>query len=309
MIRMLASRCSTNGSGSSFADAKLRLTIAIRQMIEEDEELTDCLFKFDNETYDKLLKDAALDYYNQIPYSRMNIDGVSVDTTSIDRILEGFPSEGSPEVQKEVIRKAFNKAEELIVEASESKNNESLMSSDSRTANNNFCMDMLASLIPILVDSLITPKLLMLLEVNRKLMEGENYNGEAVTFENIMDNLKGIIGAVVSEIKDMILQKLLDYVMSFIREIVEKITAKYLKEQYEAYLAVLTKLLALFRKSMTTLDSINSLLSSRFGSLGGHYNSEDYENIDLDLPTVREYTSYFDYTPKSKIEEPDLPNC
>lgn len=309
MIRMLASRCGTKGSGSSYADAKLRLAIAVRQMIEEDQELTDCLFKFDNEMYDELLKQAALDYYNQIPYSRMNTDAASVDMTTVNRILDDFPSEGSPEVQKEVITRAFNQAEELIIEASNNSQNQSLMSSDSRTASNNFCMDMLASLIPILVDSLITPKLLMLLEVNRRLMEGENYNGEALTPENIIDNLKGIIGAVVSEIKDMIIQKLLDYVMSFIKEIVEKITAKYLKEQYDAYLAILTKLLGLFRKALTTLDSINAMLSSRFGSLGGHYNSEDYENIDLDLPTVRQYTSYFDYTPKSKIEEPDIPNC
>lgn len=298
----------SNSFNASMASSKLKMMLAVKKMIEEDEEFSDCLFHFSNEDYDELLKIAADEYYNEIPYKRWNMPGATVDTTTIDRILDGFPSEGSPDVQRKTIEKAIVEAEAIIEQLSNS-NSDTMVSSDSRAVKVDFCQEMLYSLTAILVDAIISPKLLLLMDVNRQIMgEGDNTNVD-MSFQKLMDATKEIVNGVVNEIKEAIIQKLLDYVLSYIKNITMQLYNEYVREQYEVYLIILRKLISLFKKGISTMGSIGDMLSEKFGEYGSKYSEENYSDFNIDIPTALFNTSYFEYIEPSKIEEPEDLNC
>ena len=82
------------------------------------------------------------------------------------------------------------------------------------------------------VESLLTPKMILLFETNRQLMGDNNIK---LSIEEFLESITGLIVAIVSEIRDLILQQLLDWVMKLLQELFEVIADELLKEQLEYY--------------------------------------------------------------------------
>ena len=163
-----------------------------------------------------------------------------------------------------------------------------------------------------LTDAILSPKVLMLLYVNNELLGG---NGEALKPSDLMKLMKGVIKSMISEIKDMIMQKIMDYILEQLMPLALKLQAAILSEQTAAYLAVLRLYLAWFNKGVSTANRLSAVLSALFSKFKrGGYNINGITNADgslnIDLPTVLDDVNYADiYTTELSEMTPIIKDC
>ena len=319
------SNTSTRGGNAkadsaSFVNAKYKILNMVKKIVEEEDELSDCFFSFTNDDYEEMLKQSAEARYHETPYRLWNKDGNSVDTTDIDRILGTYPVEGTLNEQREVISKAIEQAmitaENKSISLSSEGGGNSLQNqgrNNSSTSRVQFATDMFSQLTATLIDALITPKLLLILEVNNQMIGNTK---PSLSIDALVGSVESIIKSVVRELLDLIMQKMLDYIMSYIREIISQLTIRYAEEQIKSYLAILLSLISLFKKGLKIAKECQNRISSRFGSNGDVYNQAISEyanginNFDFDLPILNQNLNYFDvYIPEKNNEEPKISDC
>ena len=147
----------------------------------------------------------------------------------------------------------------------------------------------------------------MLLVVNKALMDGKG--DELFDAEELMRILKNVVKALVKEVRDLIMKKLLDYILEYLTPLALQLQGKILSEQFAAYMAIIKLLLGYYNKGVATIGSLSSILSSladRFNTI----NSKDIANGNVDLATILDDVTYADIYPTDrKDNEPILNRC
>jgi hypothetical protein len=210
------------------------------------------------------------------------------DMSDVDAILNGFPVQGTLEEQRAVITNAFETAYHKAITISEENINSangttSATLQNRRTISIQFWYDICSILKDVLIEALITPKLLMLLEINQQIANDKNTTSvtvdDLVQFKGLttpeigadtklVNAISNIVSAVIKEMLDMIAQKLLDEIISYISSLISDLAKKIGKEQLQSYLRVLMSLISLFKKGLSTLGTVNDIISSRLGEYG-----------------------------------------
>jgi hypothetical protein len=285
-----------------FTSGKQRITEIVRKILESDsdeEELNDCFYKFSNTEYDELLEKTARLKYNQLPYTEGYGDGEVIDLSSVEAILQNYPENGTIEEQKKVLNDALDEACNSV-ESSLTQGNRIGQNSSVRIS---FLTNALQQLTACVVDSIMSPKILMLLLINNELM---NDCGDMITTDQLMNLCKNIVTSLIKEVRDLIMQKMLDYIMKFIIPMVLKIQAYILSEQFAAYMAIIKLLLSYYNAGLMTLDRINAVLSS----LMSKFKDLNYSSLDYEIPSVLDDINYTKIIENiSKDKGPSLNNC
>jgi len=289
-----------------FIEGKQRVIEIVKTILEEDEdEINDCFYTFSNEQFDEMLRKTEEIRYRQLPYNQGYNEGEIIDFTEVNKILETFPVNGSIEDQKKVINHALTKACDVLDER-----NKITSPSDRNTTKIDFLTDILQQLVAAIVDAVLSPKVLMLLMVNRALMETQP--DEPFSTEGLMRLLKNVVKSLVREVRDLIIKKLLDYIIQYLTPLALQLQAKILSEQFAAYMAIIKLLLSWFNKGVEVVTRVSSILSSvlskfkkRLGS-----NSEYGDITEIDLPSVLDDFTYADIYPSDvKDKEPVNNDC
>ena len=286
-----------------FLGGEEKINEIIRSILEEDEdEIIDCFYKFSNEQYDEMLRKTEEIRYRNLPYNQGYNDGISVDFTEVEKILETYKENGSVDEQKEVISSALTKACDIIGNKSNI-----TQPSDNSTVRIDFLTNVLQQLVAAIVNAFLSPKVLMLLIVNDALMEeqvDEPFNTEA-----LMRALKNVIKSLVREIRDLIIKKLVDYIIEYLTPLALQLQAKILSEQFAEYMAVIRLLLSYYNKGAETVSRLNSVLSSIANKIRD-YHGEYGDITEIDLPSILDNVDYADIYPTDKKDkEPIINNC
>lgn len=282
--------------------AKQRVLDIVRGILEEedDEELGDCFYGFSNEAYDEMLKETEEMKYRQIPFNQGYNRSYSADFSEAYKILESFDSNSSLEDQKDAINKALKKACAILDER-----DDVTAVSDSSTIKIDFLTSLLQNLIAAIVDSVLSPKVLMLLLVNRALIQpGDD---KPFDVEDLVKILKNIVKALVKEIRDLIMKKLLDYILNYLTPLALELKAKIQSEQFAAYMAIMRLLLAWFNKGVEVVTRLSAILSALFRK---RKHGSDMDMTEIDLPSVLDEFTYADIYPSDiKDKQPINNNC
>ena len=296
-----------------FIEGKQQVMEIVRTILEEDEEgssddgITDCFYKFSNEQYDEMLRKTEEIRYRQLPYNQGYNDGEVIDFTEVTKILETYPGNGSLEEQKKVISEALNAACNSL-----DKRDNVTTPTDRNTTKVDFLTDILQQLVSAIVDAVLSPKVLMLLMVNRALMESQP--DEPLSTEGLMRILKNVIKSLVKEVRDLIIKKLLDYIIQYLTPLALQLQAKIFSEQFAAYMAIIKLLLAWFNKGVEVVSRLNATISSmlsKFKDSDGLGNNYEYGDITgADLPSILNTFTYGETNPiDEKDKEPINKNC
>jgi hypothetical protein len=127
-----------------------------------------------------------------------------------------------------------------------------------------------------------------------------------ITADQLMNLCKNIVTSLIKEVRDLIMQKMLDYIMKFIMPIIKKITEYILSEQFAAYIAIIKLLLSYYNAGVVSLERLNAILSS----LTSKFNDSNYSSLNYEIPTILDgisYTKIFENITKDK--GPSLNNC
>ena len=195
----------------------------IKNILESDDsEINDCYYTFDNSKYDALLRKAEEKRARQERFGNVTHETGLFD--SVNDILNEYDANAELHEQVDVLHRAITQAAVTVSEGVEE--------SDKLDVEFNFIFDLIEALTTAIVNGILSPKVLMLLEVNQKIMGG---TWEKFTLKDLIQALRAIIVAIVKEIRDMVIQELLKLVLNALEPIIQMLVSILLREQLENY--------------------------------------------------------------------------
>ena len=195
----------------------------IKNILEtDDSEINDCYYTFDNTKYDSLLRKAEEKRARQQRFG--NVTHEIGMFNSVNDILNEYDANAELHQQIDVLHRAITQAAVTV--------SEGVQDSDKFDVEFNFIFDLVEALTTAIVNGILSPKVLMLLEVNQKIMGG---TWEKFTMKDLLEALRSIIVAIVKEIRDMVIQELLKLVLKVLEPIIQTIASLLLREQLESY--------------------------------------------------------------------------
>ena len=238
----------------------------------DDSSVSDCFYTFDNRKYESLLRKSEEKRARQQRFGNATEEVGSF--ANVQEILDEYDANAELHKQVEVLNRAITQASVNITEGVEEK--------DKYKVHFDFVTDLIEQLTFAIVSSILSPKVLMLLEVNETLMGGK---WEKITMRDLIEAMRSIITAIVEEIRDLIVQELLKLVLKYLEPIIALIHDIILREQVEAY-----------------AEAINEILRNcpfLWFSFGNR-----------DLETKLDTVDYADIDASStNVERPELNNC
>ena len=203
--------------GSQFA-----LKEIIKNIINTDDStVNDCYHTFSNDRYNMLLSNTANKRLNRTDkfYDAKQILSASLSGDTVN--------------EEEVLHRAITQAKVTVTEGSDG--------SDEYGIANNFIFSLLNNLITAIVQSLLSPKLLMVIVVNQSMMGGGKW--EKFNFSNLFKALQDIIVGIVKEVKDLIIDKLWKLVATRLDPLITITSDEIVKEQLDSYADVLREIM------------------------------------------------------------------
>jgi hypothetical protein len=237
----------------------------LKSIVESDDiSIDDCFFEFKNDKYDALLKNAE------------QRKAKKRDFTNVNQILNEFRDDAELHEQVDVLNRAITQA---IVNVTDG-----IDEQDKFKARFNLVTDLIEQLTIAIVESLFSPKVLMLFEVNEAIMGGK---WQKFSVRDLIKAMRDIIISIIKEIRDLIIQELLKMLLKVLSPIIAVLISSLVREQLEAY--------------AEAIDEIIRNCPRIWFSFGRNENSEtkldvvDYADIDMSI--------------NKEGESPQLKNC
>lgn len=188
----------------------------------EDSELSDCYYTFDNSKYDSLLRKAQERRARQERFGNTTHEVGSFD--NVREILEEYDTKTDLKERKDILTRAITQASVNVSDGVDIK--------DKHRIELSFVTDLIENLVTAIVNSILSPKVLMLLEVNKTLMGG---TWEPISMSDLLRSMKQIIVAIIKEVRDLVLQELLKFIISKLEPIIQMLGSLILREQLDNY--------------------------------------------------------------------------
>lgn len=209
-------------------------------------EIKDCFFEFSNSQFTSMLQDAEKKRANLYPFEDDSRGAVKVEPNDILNILNQFDETATLQEQSEVLTRTFTEAAVAITDE--------VLPEDHLDIGSNLIMEALKAFGMICLEVLLSPKMLLLFEVNWRMSMGE--------FESVVDTVKGfkkenikdtlqtllikfssLITSIIAELMKTIIEELTTMIMKKISELTEKLASMLILEQITAYRELIFKLI------------------------------------------------------------------
>lgn len=217
--------------GAKHQDATEKIKSIIKTIVNSDDsELNDCYFSFDNSKYDALLEAAEAKRAKRQQFGNVTKDAGLFD--SVNDILKEYDTATELHERKEILSRAIQQAAVTISEGSEEE--------DKYDVQYSFVFDLIENLILAIMNAILSPKVLMLLEVNQRLMGG---TWKKFTVADLIKAMRSIIEAIVKELRDLIIQELLKLLMKQLHPLIELMESAIVRERLEYYAEVINSII------------------------------------------------------------------
>lgn len=214
-------------------EGSLRVSEIIKNIINADTYTsTDCFFTFDNDTIRamerkvEIIKARGEEIHGDTNHTEYNFD-------EVENILMEYDENATLEVRQDVIQRAFIQASATINEAVDGE----ISGLDPKI---DIISNMIEDLTNTIVCSLITPKIIILFEINKQMYGDDSEYDSAESF------LKAIVGTIVDivkQIKGMVMEQLTDFLISLLQPLFSQLNSLLLKEYYDYYRSLMKDLI------------------------------------------------------------------
>ncbi len=243
---------------------QMRIAEIVKNIVESTAyEVSDCFYTFDNAKYDAMLRDSELKRSQMYVNNDGNNSAKKANGNEAFDILNEFDNNATLNENKEVIKRAITQATASITEE--------VLPEDRYSIQFNIVQELIKTLVLTLVETLISPKIVLLYEVNRTLM-GQDYT--KYNIEDFLKSIEGLLISIVREIRDLILQELLDWCIRILLDLNVRAVEMLVKEQLDYY----SRLMKLLFKACSFKVSHRSPLDTKLDVV-------EYPDIDeIDKP-------------------------
>lgn len=215
-----------------------RIYNIVRDIIEApDDTSSDCYFNFSNDKYEMMMDEAEKSRYRRVATNGKENITREVNPEVITDILRDYDETSSLVEKTAVLRRAIN---QVCVDITEPNGRigfgmEFGCNGTYGMIGWNILREMLNGLASAVTDAIVSPKLVLLFEVNRRIMRS---NDEPLTLESFLRMIVGLIIAVVKEVKDYIIKELLEWLENEIAVLLAAYATAIAREQFDVYLSL-----------------------------------------------------------------------
>ena len=270
----------------------------VEKMIEtEDEEFTDCFYKFSNKEYADLEETVNNKVINgTIAANKLESDN---NIEEVYDILNAYKADSSLEEQTEIITRTLTKAIEI---SEESNGGDSNLNSDTFVSETESGDSLITKAVKILmasiVNAILSPKVLMLLQINQKLMNNDTMVGIAgnasnltekdlealknnykFSVEDVLNGLTGLLSGIIKEIISTIQKELLRIILARINEIMSAYLKQLAIEYAKKWVNLLKQLLVCFKLNKNKVGGNDN--GGLTDAINGALAQVDYADIDV----------------------------
>ena len=244
---------------------KARIAYIIKKMLEKDVyNLDECFYTFSNDEYAEMLAESEIKRANGYSFIDSERRAAKIDINAINDILGEIDSNATQEKIESVYKRAITEACVQISEEADPK--------DVYTIELNFIKDIITNVVGILVEAIVSPKLLLLMEVNRKLVVNQEEDDNPNLIEKIFNE---IVSIVAIEIRDLYIEFITNWIASKINKMLLNVEVMLAKEQTEYYLRLISQLLDFYKRNRKRFNY----------EVGTDIENVDYADIDnVDIP-------------------------
>jgi hypothetical protein len=240
---LVNTRLGLNASlGKKHQDATDKIKEIIKNIINSDDSsVEDCYFSFDNEKYNQLLRSSEEKRAKDYAFgSNASSDGLD----KVYEILDEYDSASSLEERIDIINRAITQASIAVANGAEEE--------DKYSIEFGFVFDLIENLVFAIINAILSPKVLLLLEANRQIMGG---NWKVFTIEDLLKAMQGIIISIIKEVRDLVIQELLKLVLKYLQPLKEMIESILLREQIEEYTSAINSIIKNFSLNKVIFQS------------------------------------------------------
>ena len=197
------------------------------------EESSDCFFSFSNSKFEEMLQKAELKRSQGYSFTDSQNNVTPIDTSEVLEILSEFKNDATLEENKDVMTRAIKSVTAKITDE--------VLPEDKYNVEMGFISDCIKALTNTIVETLLSPKMVILFEMNKQLMAKEP--SKPLSIEKFIESMQGLLVAIVNEIRDLILRELLAWAMKILQDITSKVATLLANEQAHYYAMIMMSLL------------------------------------------------------------------
>ena len=219
--------------------AQQMISDMVQKIINTEEEINTCYFSFDNKEQDKMLLESELKYKHQFKFNDNPVQISEIDTSEILENIRTLDDAGTLIKQKEQIQNIFNTVTSTISNNTE----DSLKLNVESNFINNLCTELVYQLV---INSLMTPKVMMLLQINNILIGKTNPNSIDIdiNFESVLKNMFNLIYGIAKELANAFIEQLFEFVLSKLKVLLSLFASGIVSEYVKMYTDLLTLLIS-----------------------------------------------------------------
>lgn len=226
--------------GVSFDD--LVINEKVEQIINKvisssDTEVDDCFFSFSNEEYNELIERAERKRHNMINTG----DGfIETDPLNVLNKLTGVTDNGNIEENKTIVSDIINDI--TVTPAKDPQIEQNFI------FNYDWQTEIMRMLVYPLIRPIFSPKILFLLQLNKKVMgsiEDYDFKNMDEKFNELLTGLWNIIKDIIVKIKDVLVDWFLGFIMDKLQPLLELFASRLLSETLKNYKSLLMQLLSI----------------------------------------------------------------
>ena len=207
---VINARLGINIKYKEYEEAMDRIKEIVKNVVNSDDSsVSDCFYSFDNSKYDNLLR---------------RTEEKKAEYRKVIEILNEYNENAELHEQVNVLSRTITQAS-VTVSNNSNEENKSKVEMD-------FVTDLIEQLTASIVYSVLSPKVLLLLEVNQTIMGGK---WESFTVKDLIKLMNQIIISIVKEVRDLVIQELLKLILKQLSPIISTISNIILREQLEEY--------------------------------------------------------------------------
>lgn len=218
----------------------------VSAVIESDDAVVnDCFFSFSNDDYNSMLQKSEYNKMGLYSSDGTNTSGVTIDADSLLQQLNGIDASATKEEINTIIKGS-------ITELSKQLSKVDYLETDQLNfgLQINFIEKLMNNLANVIVQSILSPKVYLLILINLKLL-GQDVN---FNLEGFIEKFKQLIKSLLRAIRDYLINYLVDKLMSILSDLVKEIAIRMNIEQAQYYARLLKKLIDCIKSKGNGMD-------------------------------------------------------
>ena len=210
-------------------ETQYRIAEIVRKILNSDgTEIEDCFFTFSNDEENAMMEKAEQLKAGGYAFNGAQTQFTSINPSEILNMLDGISDEATLQENTETLKHVFEQVTANITDEIPGEEGEALRI--------NFVFDLIINFVITIVNSLLSPKIILLFLINKAMLGDFSIS---INIEDFIRSIWNLIMAIIREIIDLILQELLELILSLLNPLILCIQAQMIKEAIQAYRDVL----------------------------------------------------------------------